>query len=204
MKARLLLPAPPVADHPTHRARAGTPEAHLHARSIDGNGWSIVEHPGPTPLDIVREQRDGLARLQNRLLTAIRQLEAENESLRGQIARYQHFPSVEEQEDELADAARLELEQGIEFQRMPRDVYPGKPYVTLLDLIRHGVTRYSRQNISRLTRDERSVPAVLIADRVLLAPAGVKRLLEREKKAETDVSPRRRPGPGRAAEPRTR
>src|SRR5919202_629193 len=119
MRARLLLPAPPAMSGATRFDHAGAPEGYHRRRVIDGHGWSIIERPGPTPLDVVREQRDGLARLQEKLLATIRRLEADNASLRSQLERYLHYPSIEEQEDELADAARLEHKRGIVFHRMP-------------------------------------------------------------------------------------
>jgi hypothetical protein len=176
-----------------------------------GTGWSIIERrPAPAAqlpieqqLDILRTQRDGLARLQAQLLTTIRRLEAENERVKQQLERYQRYPSVEQQDDELTEARALEREHGLCFQHLPDDAYPGRPYVTQLDLIGRGITRYSRQNISRLTRATGSVPAMPIADRVLLPPRGVKALLQRERTAASDPSPRRRPGSGRANRSRT-
>jgi hypothetical protein len=147
----------------------------------------------------VREQRDGLARGRERLLALLRQMQAENEALRRELGRYQNIPAAHVQQQERADAERLEREHDIPFSFMPDGVYPGKPYVTQLDLIRRGITRYSRQNISRLIHQEGSVPALAIADRVLLPPAGVRALLRREARAALDVSPRRRPGGKRAA-----
>jgi hypothetical protein len=136
------------------------------------------------------------------LLAAVRRVQTENAALRQELEQYRAFPPAEEQRRELADARRLEREQDIRFAFLPPGVYPGKPYVTQLDLIRRGGTRYSRQNISRLVRQEGSIPALAIADRVLLAPAGVRALLQREARASADASPRRRPGGRRRTGPR--
>ena len=192
----LLLPSPSARDIAT-----SAPPAFPLPRGTgrEETEWATVIPRKSEETDLVRQQRDGLARLRERLLAAVRELEAENEVLREQLRRYQSYPPIEQQEDEATDARQLEQEQGLAFHRMPEDVYPGKPYVTQQDLIRRGITRYSRQNVSRLTRDERSVPAMLIADRVLLPPAGVRTLLDRENIAARDPSPRRRPGAGRAS-----
>lgn len=199
---RRLLPSPERREHAEQLLQL----AHVSSRRADamhlgGAGWSTFTSTRPAQGDVIQEQRDGLARLRERLFARIRRLEAENASLRRQIERFQGYPSIEEQERERAEAAALEREQAVEFHRLPDSVYPGKPYVTQLDLIRRGVTHYSRQNISRLTRDDKSVPAVQIADRVLLPPSGVRALLKRERLAAADASPRRRPGGSRSIGP---
>jgi len=77
---------------------------------------------------------------------------------------------------------------------MPGTVYPGKPYVTQQDLTRQGATHYTRQNISRLSRSDGVLGAIVIGDRVLLPPRAVEVLIDREAAAARDPSPRRRPG----------
>ncbi len=195
----LLLP-PPMSRIGTNRRGNREPANTLESHSI------VVHVQGPSPAGrsraqpaaIVQAQRDGLVRRQERLSTVIRDLEAENASLRWRLSQYQQYPPSELMEAELEEARHLQRDRGIIFHRMPDDVYPGRPYVTQQDLIRGGVTRYSRQNISRLARDEQAIPALEIADRVLFPPGGVRTLLERERVATSDVSPRRRPGGARA------
>jgi len=155
-------------------------------------------HPS---IDVVREQRDGLVRKQKALSALVRQLSAQNASLREQLYKYQGYPTPTEQTDELVQAEEMEQQHGIAFHHLPTGVYPDKPFVTQQDLIRAGMTAYSRQSMSRLTRDDRSIPALLIADRVLLPPSAVHALLTREKAAVQDTSPRRRPGKKRRGLP---
>ena len=147
----------------------------------------------------MRQQRDDLVRRHRRLSITMRRLERENESLRRELERFQAYPSGEEQDVEAMDARQLEHELGLAFHAMPDGIYPGKPYVTQQELIKRGITRYSRQNMSRLARGERSIPALVIGDRVLFSAEGVRTLLERERAAERDASPRRRPGGHRRA-----
>lgn len=194
-RAPLLL-APPmsraVAEHRETREPPDTCQPHslvVHVQALSPVGRSQAQRS-----DIVQEQRDGLVRLREKLSIVIRDLEAENASLRRRLSRHQQYPPPELMEAELEEARHLQRDRGIIFHRMPDDVYPGRPYVTQQDLIRGGITRYSRQNISRLARDEQAVPVMEIADRVLFPPGGVRTLLERERVAAADVSPRRRPG----------
>jgi hypothetical protein len=153
--------------------------------------------PRSVPIESVQAQRDGLLRLRGRLSATIRDLQLQNEALKTRLAQYERYPTIEQQAAEADAALEVEEDQGIRFNRMPDGVYPGRPYVTQQELIRQGVTRYSRQNISRLVRDEKAIPAIVIADRLLLPPEGVRALVERERAASRDPSPRRRPGTGR-------
>ncbi len=152
-------------------------------------------------IDILRAQRDGLARARDRLIAAMREMEAENEALRHRLACGENDPETRRRDEEATEAGRLAHEEGITFHHMPDDVYAGRPYVTQQELIGQGITRYSRQTISRLARDEDAVPAMIIADRLLLPPAGVRALLQRECEAADDASPRRRPGGERSGRP---
>lgn len=131
--------------------------------------------------------------MRERMLATIRDLEAENHALRSRLIEQQQSPLPEQRHAETQEAREIERELDLRFRSMPDDVYPGRPYVTQQELIDRGITTYTRQNISRLARADAAIPAVLIADRVLLPPSGVRALVERERAASLDPSPRRRP-----------
>ncbi|HEX6508272.1 MAG TPA: hypothetical protein VF221_11625 [Chloroflexota bacterium] len=193
---RLLLPAPTLpGDATTPRAEVAPLGPDTEPHLAEQRGWSTeTARQLNEPAGVLQEQRDGLVRLREKLLAIIRELEAENTDLRRTIQSYDNFPTLEQQELEAALAKRLQEERGITFQEMPSDIYPGKPYVTQQDLLRQGITRYSRQNISRLARSVSALAAVIIGDRVLLPPEAVEELIERETAASRDPSPRRQPG----------
>lgn len=196
MSHRLLLPAP------TPHGDDTAPRAELVPLAFDGNvqialqsGWSSpMARQVSESASLLQEQRDGLARVREKLLETLRELEAENTSLRETLGRYDNYPSPEQQTQETALAEQLCAERGITFHEMPSTVYPGRPYVTQQDLFRQGITHYTRQNISRLSRSVGALAAMVIGDRVLLPPEAVEVLIKREAAAARDPSPRRRPG----------
>lgn len=188
---RLLLPSPEGREDASDEAATVAPT--IQRRRVRMAPDAEVAS-SDTVIDVVRDQRDGLARRHSQLSETIRRLRAENDVLRKQLTEYAGYPSSEEQRREVTDAQALETEHGIRFRTMPESVYPGMPYVTQQDLLKGGTTRYSRQNISRLVRVVKALPSVVIGDRVLLPPAAVRALLSRESAAAQDTSPRRRPG----------
>lgn len=196
MAQRLLLPAPaPRGDDTAPRAEVAPLALDSNVQIALQSGWSsAVARQVSEPVSLLQEQRDGLARVRERLLTTIRDLEDENSSLRKTLGRYDNCPSLEQQTQEIALAEQLGAERGITFHQMPSTVYPGRPYVTQQDLFRQGITHYSRQNISRLSRSVGALVAIVIGDRVLLPPEAVEMLMKREAAASCDPSPRRRPG----------
>jgi len=196
LSPRLLLPAPtPQTDDTMVKAEMVTFAVDADATITVRAGWSTeVDLQTTEPAHVLQEQRDGLVRLRERLLSMVRELEAENASLRKKIEGFQGYSSLAQQEQEAALAKSLREERGITFREMPGTVYPGKPYVTQQDLTRQGATHYTRQNISRLSRSDGVLGAIVIGDRVLLPPRAVEVLIDREAAAARDPSPRRRPG----------
>lgn len=196
-QARLLLLLPPPRSAASERDILPYPEPSRPRSKDDGISDWTTGASAQAPIAFVQAQRDALLRLRGRLSATIRHLQAENEALRLRLAEYERSSPIEGKAAEWEEARDVERDHGIRFNRMPDGVYPGRPYVTQQELIRQGITSYTRQNISRLARDEGAIPAVVIADRVLLPPAGVRALVERERIASRDPSPRRRPGSGR-------
>jgi len=191
-KAPLLLAPPRPPTVPVH---AQYPLSSSPFRSASGSMAQESEQIlDAHPINLVRDQRDALLRLRGKLSSALREAEAENQHLRHELQQRSGLADNQEQLDEIRDAHLMELESGLAFQHLPTGVYPGRPYVTLQELIQRGVTTYTRQNLSRLTRHEGVLPAVLIADRVLFPPAAVRALVAHEEGAKIDPSPRRRPG----------
>jgi len=198
MSQRLLLPAPtPRGDDAAPRTDVVSLAFGSDVQTALPSGWSSAvarQVREREPASLLQEQRDGLARVREKLLATIRELEDENTSLRNTLGRYDNYPSLEQQTQENALAEQLRAERGITFHEMPNTVYPGRPYVTQQDLVRQGITHYTRQNISRLSRSVGALVAMVIGDRVLLPPEAVEALIKREAAASRDPSPRRRPG----------
>jgi hypothetical protein len=194
--ARLLL-LPPPSQAGLEGERPSYPQPRRLRRNEGGPSGEIGAVSRQEPIEFVQAQRDGLLRLREKLRTRIRDLQAENEALKARLAHYDRYPPIDRQLAEAEEARALEREGRIRFHDMPEGVYPGRPYVTQQELIQQGVTSYTRQNISRLVRDEGALPAVVIADRVLFPPESVRALVERERIASRDPSPRRRPRGGR-------
>jgi len=100
LSPRLLLPAPtPQTDDTMVKAEMVTFAVDADATITVRAGWSTeVDLQTTEPAHVLQEQRDGLVRLRERLLSMVRELEAENASLRKKIEGFQGYSSLAQQE----------------------------------------------------------------------------------------------------------
>jgi CheY-like chemotaxis protein len=96
------------------------------------------------------------------------------------------------------DVADALAARGVPFAVIPGSVYPGMRYITPLALVESGVTQYSQRHILTLVR-AKEIPAIHLADKVVLDAFGVQELLDREaaSAAENERAGGRRLGPRR-------
>jgi hypothetical protein len=136
------------------------------------------------------QEKAAHARLQE-LREEIVRLEDEAHSLREQIRALEIDNAEAERRQVIAHLADELQKQGIPFQQIPPQVYPGMPYITPATLAAQ--ITYTPQHILGLMRAG-LIPAYRIGS-VITDPLGVRTVLARERKSATDEHAGRRPGP---------